>query len=169
MYNESSHLFDVVDSEAIEETELKKLINSQSYIPDKSAICCTCIPSRVKHYMRSNFGRIPRGRFTPANNTDEFSRLVYFDDNQRNWSVIKPCCSCCQSANSTLLVNYDDDIIAVGLGSTEVRVINMLHEDYVIERKTHNYRDPNKTSYIKHFFADIIPTILYCHMSYAYN
>lgn len=128
--------------------------------PDKF---CSCIPSKSTHMIRNDIvitpngmlKKVPQHQFSDVKLRNEEIKN-YIDDNGLNWTVID------KQFTTVRLVMYDDQIIQGTLGSSEILMSNPGNQSQLLITKTYNYRDKEKTSYIEHFLADILPKCLFC-------
>lgn len=177
---EESLLFDVGGRPGCHVRNLKV---GSKYLPDKTACCFTCIPSRRKHEMRTAIAVVPRGTIMFMK-VDEFNRQVFIDEDRREWIRDPTRCqsSCCCQSDMISLRCYDIPTVKESAGSTEVRV--KMTEEWdaretfdscetaprfnfqapitpVIIAKSYNFRDADQSSGCAHFWADLIPQCLY--------
>lgn len=153
--------------------EIRSVHTAQSYVPDKTALLCSCIPSRKKHLARGKIGISPQGKLRPSPKSDNPADgieidsdgyEIYVDEAFRKWRKLPKKNNLCHCCRYERLILYDEDIgRKVNMpkkGMTEIRIaMNEEGQDF-IHSMTYNYFD--KSFVCGHFWADIFPVFLYC-------
>lgn len=133
-----------------------------------------CIPTRHQHNSRNRFNKTPTGLLTHAGQIDQYNQKVYTDENGNEWHLLKWYHSIFHNPIKNLKFQYYhcDEHPNVKECSSEIIVpkkyvehefdgTSKIHSVYV-QDGSFNFKDFKKTNHIAHFFADILPTALYC-------
>lgn len=133
-----------------------------------------CVPSKGLHLERNEYNCIPEGFLVHQGIMSPITgEPVYVDSVTGDiWHQAKWYHNLLHNPISNIkLLNFDKDEDEGSLGSSELiiskkRIVSLkerktIHIKY-IKQGSHNFRDYNLAGHRLHFYADILPNVIYC-------